>query len=433
VIFWVQVINSNNRSDSRLSHLIALTALVIAGETIFLLPFVLSRIFRPTFLDIFNITNLQLGTAFSLYGIIAMVSYFAGGPLADRFPARHLLVAALLATSLGGLIMASIPPISLLTLLYGFWGLTTIFLFWGALIKTTRELGGHNQGQAFGLLDGGRGLFAAVMSSLSVLIFASLLPEAVETASFEQRSDALGNIILLFSGMGVLSAVLVWFFIPLSNPANQNGSDSSSQFNLQDLKKVLSMKAVWCQALIILCAYVAYKSTDDFSLYARDAFGYNEVDAARIGTISFWMRPIAAVSAGLLADRFNSTLILIVSFSLVIAGSTFIAAGLVLPGLLWLLLLTIAATSAGIYALRGLYFAIFGEAAVPAHVTGTAVGVVSFVGFTPDIFMGPLMGYLLDNSPGAAGHQHVFMVVALFAVFGLIATVVFKRITTIIN
>ena len=193
------------------------------------------------------------------------------------------------------------------------------------------------------------------------------------------------------------------------------------------------MKAVWCQALIILCAYVAYKSTDDFSLYARDAFGYNEVDAARIGTISFWMRPIAAVSAGILADRFNSTLILVISFTLVIAGSTFIAAGLVLPGLLWLLLLTIAATSAGIYALRGLYFAIFGQAAVPAHVTGTAVGVVSFVGFTPDVFMGPLMGYLLDNSPGAAGHQHVFAVVALFAVFGLICTMVFKRITTNIN
>jgi len=159
---------------------------------------VLSRIFRPTFLDIFQITNLQLGTAFSLYGVIAMVSYFAGGPLADRFSARRLIVAALLATSLGGLVLVSIPPIGILTPLYGFWGLTTIFLFWAALIKTTRELGGDRQGQSFGILDAGRGLFAAVMSSVSVFIFASLLPADVNSTTLAQRSDALGTIILFY-------------------------------------------------------------------------------------------------------------------------------------------------------------------------------------------------------------------------------------------
>jgi sugar phosphate permease len=40
--------------------------------------------------------------------------------------------------------------------------------------------------------------------------------------------------------------------------------------------------------------------------------------------------------------------------------------------------------------------------------TGTAVGLVSLQGYTPDIFAGPAMGYLLDNSQGEQGHQHVF-------------------------
>jgi hypothetical protein len=40
--------------------------LIAAGEAVFLLPFVLDRVFRPTFLDVFGVTNLQLGTAFSL-------------------------------------------------------------------------------------------------------------------------------------------------------------------------------------------------------------------------------------------------------------------------------------------------------------------------------------------------------------------------------
>ncbi len=65
-------------------HSLAMFTLIAAGEGAFLLPFVVARIFRPTFLDVFQITNHQLGTAFSFYGIVAMVAYFPGGPLADR-------------------------------------------------------------------------------------------------------------------------------------------------------------------------------------------------------------------------------------------------------------------------------------------------------------------------------------------------------------
>jgi hypothetical protein len=43
--------------------------------------------------------------------------------------------------------------------------------------------------------------------------------------------------------------------------------------------------------------------------------------------------------------------------------------------------------------------------------------------------MGPLMGYLLDQSPGAAGHQHVFWLVSGFALLGLIASYLFACVT----
>ena len=62
-------------------------------------------------------------------------------------------------------------------------------------------------------------------------------------------------------------------------------------------------------------------------------------------------------------------------------------------------------------------------------VIGSAIGVVSLVGFTPDVFMGPMMGVLLDNAPGVLGHQHVFAAVAVFGAVGLIATIVFRRVT----
>ena len=51
---------------SSLHHGFILVALIAAGEAVFLLPFVLARVFRPTFLDVFGVTNLQLGTVFFL-------------------------------------------------------------------------------------------------------------------------------------------------------------------------------------------------------------------------------------------------------------------------------------------------------------------------------------------------------------------------------
>ena len=89
--------------------------LIIAGEAVFFLPFVVSRIFRPTFLKVFELTNFQLGSAFSIYGMVAFASYFAGGPLADRFSTRKLMAFALISTSLGGVVMAQIPSFSILT------------------------------------------------------------------------------------------------------------------------------------------------------------------------------------------------------------------------------------------------------------------------------------------------------------------------------
>jgi predicted MFS family arabinose efflux permease len=125
----------------RWRHALAMGALIAAGEAIFFLPFVVARIFRPTLLDVFGLTNFELGLAFSVYGVVAMAAYFAGGFLADRYPANRLMAVALAATALGGLVMVQVPGLGTLKILFGYWGLTTIFLFWAALIRATRMVG----------------------------------------------------------------------------------------------------------------------------------------------------------------------------------------------------------------------------------------------------------------------------------------------------
>ena len=406
---------------------IIMLVIVLSGEAIFLLPFVVPRVFRPTLLDAFDITNLQLGTAFSLYGVVAMLSYLPGGPLADRFSVRKLMTSALLVTSLGGAYFATIPSLGALTLLYAFWGVTTILLFWAALIRATREWGGYySQGLAYGILEGGRGLFAAVLALAGTFALATLLPEDVASATREQKIAALQQVIWIYTVMTAAAAVLVWFCMPASQ--EEQSKDSNERFSLLDITTVLQNPAVWLQGVIVVCAYTGYKGADDFGLYAHDVFGFDDVQAAFVSTLSLWTRPVAALAAGMLADRIGASRGVLLCFAALAVGDLVIALGVSNSSMPWMLYTTVVGTGAMIYGLRGIYFALFPEARVSTAFTGTAVGLVSVIGYTPDIFMGPLMGYLTGTYPGALGHQYFFGALASFAICGLIATLIFQRV-----
>jgi len=80
------------------SRVLALVSLMLAGEAIFGLPFHVSRYFRPAFVEVFGVSQTELGLMGSLYGAVATVSYPLGGRLADRFSARVLLCFALVIT-----------------------------------------------------------------------------------------------------------------------------------------------------------------------------------------------------------------------------------------------------------------------------------------------------------------------------------------------
>ena len=123
------------------------------------------------------------------------------------------------------------------------------------------------------------------------------------------------------------------------------------------------------------------------------------------------------------------TKVVLVCFGSLAVGDFAVWSGLLPAGPAWSLYVAVAGTSVFIYALRGVYFALFDDAGVPVALTGTAAGVVSFVGYTPDIFFGPLMGMLTDSAEGMLGHQRLFGVLMLFALLGVACTLVFGKLT----
>ena len=399
--------------------------LVLAGEIIFGLPFHLARFFRPTYLDVFNISNTNLGDVYAVYGLTAMISYFFGGMLADKYSPRILMSLSLVLTSIGGFFISTIPELSSIFIIYGYWGITTIFLFWSAMIKATKEWGGeYSQGKAFGILDGGRGLFATIVSLIAIYLFTAFLTQEVTLADPSEKRKAFQSVIILYSSLTLLIGIIVWLFLP-----DNNADVKRKESIFKNLTKVIKNPLVWLNAGIIVCAYSAYKGLDNTTLYAHEVLGMNEVDAAKVFSYGSLIRPIAAIAAGIIADRFISSRVILVMFSCL----TFIFALLAMSDTMLLypavVLLNIYITFFLVFAIRGIYFAVVQETKVNSNVTGTAAGVISFIGFTPDIFFGSISGRILDANPGVVGHQNYFLFLTVIAFFGIVIPFIFRKIS----
>ena len=382
----------------------------------------LARVFRPTFLDVFNLSNLELGTLFSTYGIVAFLSYIFGGVLADKFSPKKLLSFSLIFTSLGGFYMMSYPSYFSLQLLYAYWGFTTVFLFWAPMIKATSIVGGLNkQGKTFSFLDAGRGIVASSIGLLGVLIFSFVVVGDISNSTLEEKQNAFRYVIGASSTIVFLIGVVVYISlnIKIKNIANIG--------DFRDMKNLAKSKSILLIGLIILTAYMGYKITDVYSLYASEIMLFDEIEAARIGAYQQYLRPLACISIAFFADKSGNINVIIGGFVIMLIGAILFASGIVVAGLNSLFILSLFIVATGTYIIRGLYFSILRDGGIPLSLSGTAIGMVSIIGYTPDIFATPLYGFFLDTYEGIKGHQLVYLTLALSSLVGIYVSLKFKK------
>ena len=394
-----------------------MVSLILAGDSIYLLPY-MRKSFQTSMQEVFDVTFTQLGVMNAMFGALAFGAYFAGGWLSDRVATRTLLSVSLFATALGGYYMATIPAYPMLLALHAFWGVTSILTFWAALIKAARLWGAtDDQGKAFGILDGGRGVVGAVMLSLAAWVF----------SRYAVLAEGLVAVIVLYSTASLVAGFFVLAFVPADTAHGSLTGKARDRLSAGQLRLVAAMPAVWLQALIILIAYWLYVGTFEFATFGEKAFAQDKVFGAQLAAFREWLRPLSAIAAGFLADRIRPTRAIAVAFFIAGGGYAALAA---MPGeadWLWLLWIQVAAVAIAVFALRGIYFALLEESRVPIAVTGTAVGLVSMIGYTPDVFAYPLAGWFVDSFGAAEGYRSYFVVLGGAAVAGFLTTVALAR------
>ena len=387
-------------TGNNLRRYLQLAVLVLAGGAIYPLLY-LRQNFEVSMLEAFQITNTELGQCYSMLGILFFLTYLPSGWFADRFKPRNLLTFSLAATGLLGIWYWTLPEFWALQIIFAGWGITTGLTFWAALIKETNLLAHHSeQGRFFGILEGGRGVVEATLASIAVATFAWLISTADASTP-----DALQQVILMYVVVLLVMAPVMFFMLNDSHSSDEtktssqaiNGPRHSDTF--REALTLFKTQEIWLAATCVMCGYALFYATYSFAGFLQTELSLSAVAVGWITVGRLWMRPIGAIAAGFLADRFEieRTLgVILAVASLGLASMIFLPAESGVALALAVVLLVGALT----FAVRGIYWSTLDDCNVPLETRGLAIGIISLIGYSPEIYVPLINGYLVEMYPG---------------------------------
>ena len=160
-----------------------------------------------------------------------------------------------------------------------------------------------------------------------------------------------------------------------------------------------------------------------FTPYYTAAFGGTVTVSALLAVIrTHGMKLGGGPVGGLLSDKLGSpskALILVGVFSVLSLVILLVLPG-GMPNVFIALTLVIALV---VYMGKGAYYAVATDLYVPAKYAATTAGIACALGFSPDIFLFPLIGYFIDNY-GVAGYRYIFIMQLCISAVGILCGVV---------
>ncbi|WP_419023296.1 MFS transporter [Emergencia sp.] len=402
-------------------HMFHLVVITIAGAMIYGLPYFRSY-FYDAYLETYHLTNTQMGTFGSMFGIFGMISYLFGGVVADMVSTRKLMSVSLILTGLGGLLHLLHPNYIMLLGIYALWGFTSLFAFWPSLLKSLREIASEKeQSKAYGFMDGGRGIVYAIDGVAIVSIFGYFSKVSSDLAG-------LNGVITYYSIVAIVLGVLLFFLMkdhkPQAAAETLDTAEKQEKISLSQVLEVVKMPAVWILSSILCCTYVMNIAFYYFTPYATSRFGMAATAGAIVTIAAQYVRPAASFGGGIIADKLGRSKVMYVTFSMMAIG-TFL---MVIMGNMstTLFIALCIMIYAGMYGGYSLVFSMMEEGGVPIRVAGTAIGLVCTVGYLPEVIVPFCSGKILDTF-GDGGYRYMFIAIVIIMVVGLVMLTVWDR------
>ena len=404
--------------SSKMERWIILFVVALVGGIITKLPYIKDS-YYSALTTAMGITNTQFAFLLTAYGIMNTIVYIPGGFLADRFSPKLLVVISCFGTGLAGIWYSFLPPYPYLVAIHAAFGITTVFTFWAAMVKITNNLGsGDEQGKMFGLLEGGRGLIGTLVALGSVWVFERFANEVM----------GVRGIIMYYSIAMMVAGVLSIIFI--KDPAKIGTvEDDGTKQKWSDFKIVMKIPRVWLCGIVVACNYTAVILFGYITPYLTEVYGLSNSGAAVLGIFrSYVLMFAASMLAGAIADKMKS----VIRFWCYGYGgmAVFSFVYLLIPAnrsLLWIVVINFILHGMFLLAVKALYFAPIDEMYIDKKLAGTASGIISIVGYAPEMFAYTLAGSLMDNNPGVKGFNMIFIATGIFSIIGIIGVIILKK------
>lgn len=340
--------------------------------------------------DALALSDGDMGNIWAVYGIASLLCFIFGGMLADKFSLKHMICFSTFLSVVWHILLAFLPPYPILLVISSLFGVSTILIYFPASTKLiTLLFPKETSGKAMGLYYALDGLFLAVVNLGFSLLYISS-----------------SNAVLLFRGimaafalLGILALVLcLWKLeepvIP-SKKGNAGNHHTAGQF-----VRTLKIPSVWLIAGLELSAYALYCLITYITPYLTDCWGIPESDALLIGVLRTNGLNIAAgILFGKCVSRQKSGMtVLKRAFGMGLWLPLLSIANIEWFRLPWLEVAITSAAALIVLGLKAISLSTVAEMNYPAEIVGGIIGIVSLIGFSPDAWLYPLAGALIEKN-----------------------------------
>jgi sugar phosphate permease len=387
---------------------ITLMSLSLSYGAIYALVYLKYILYGPM-VEAFGISKGQLGFFMSMYAIACMVLYIPGGYVADKFSIKKILVISVAGNGLVCALLAFSMNYVTALIVWFLFGFTSAFAYWAALIKGVLSLSTEeDSGRIYSIYFFGGGIFSTIINTSLVWVY----------GHFSTAQSGIRAVIIVCAGVSFIAAILIAILFKDTKPETSNAAQE--KFEFKHVIPLIKSPILWALALAIFSVYgLRVAGNTYFTPYLTEVKGVDLSSAAFIGVVRSSVFPMLAPIAGFLVDKlFKSTCkLFIVSFTLlgILFGSVLLLPASAPTALIVVVSLIPGAISAMTY---GVMFSVLREAQIPSYLMGTAVGIASIIGYTPDFIFDPIFGSIIDKFGGKA-YTIIFTTLIVFAAIGI--------------
>lgn len=391
-------------------------------------PVYIRYLFYDAMIAALGCTNTQLAFLNSFGAIVGVFLGLPGGWLADKFSAKKIVfwsVFANLPLCILSVLFAKTYAVQLIVW-FGFC-FTGGFAFWPAALKAVRlSAPPEKQESTFGIFEGVHGFSSMIGNFIAIWIFSMF---ADQVAGWKGAMLSMG----IFSAIGAFLMLFCYKEGTLVDAKDVEPEEVLKEHKRSVIKDTLTVAknpGTWLVACVIIGAYGIYLAQAYFTSYFTSVLGAAVVFSAAMSNFrSYGMKVIGGPIGGAIAAKMKSA-------SLFNAICLTICIGLII--FVWNLspdtpnVVTIATAFTLILAFfclmaKGTMWATQEQAHIPREMSGTAIALISYLGFNLTEFAIPMAcGAWLDKYADNLRHAYdnIFIMLICIASLGAAAAII---------